>query len=138
MIDDSVGHTLAALSTISKSMKEKIEGSVSANKEGATAVGKQLAELCLSKNIKTVFFDRGGLQYHGRVQVWLSVPGLPTSLRDTMSGMRVLTKSRVLQDCTTIARKRNVLKRRLMRSSLAPFSYPWLYFMGSRCGAKLE
>ena len=31
-------------------------------------VGKQIAEACLSKNISKVCFDRGGYQYHGRVQ----------------------------------------------------------------------
>lgn len=35
----------------------------------AEAVGKKIAELCKSKNIETVSFDRGGFIYHGRVQV---------------------------------------------------------------------
>lgn len=69
MIDDAAGHTLAAISTISKSVKEGLENGLGANKAAAQQVGKLLAEQCKSKNIEKVFFDRGGLQYHGRVQV---------------------------------------------------------------------
>ena len=69
MIDDSIGHTLAALSTVSKTVKDSLEGGIGANKSAAELVGKQLAQLCIDKNISKVFFDRGGLRYHGRIQV---------------------------------------------------------------------
>lgn len=39
----------------------------------AELVGKKIAELCLQKSIQKVAFDRGGFEYHGRVQV---IPGL--------------------------------------------------------------
>lgn len=35
----------------------------------AEAVGKKIAELCSSKNITKVAFDRGGFLYHGRIEV---------------------------------------------------------------------
>ena len=38
-----------------------------ANKEAATQVGKLIAERAIAAGVKTVVFDRGGYQYHGRV-----------------------------------------------------------------------
>ncbi|GLC33938.1 50S ribosomal protein L18, chloroplastic [Pleodorina starrii] len=66
VIDDSVGHTLAAASSVMKDMKESLESG--ANVAAAEAVGKKIAELCLAKNIDKVCFDRGGFKYHGRIQ----------------------------------------------------------------------
>ena len=63
VIDDVVGHTLAAASSNEKS-GIKSGGNVA----GAKAVGKLLAERAKEKGIKTVVFDRGGYQYHGRVK----------------------------------------------------------------------
>ena len=63
IIDDTLGHTLAAASTLDASLKENYGG----NTEAAKAVGKLLAERALAKGIKGVVFDRGGLLYHGRV-----------------------------------------------------------------------
>ncbi len=63
IIDDTVGKTLVAASTLDASLKENYGG----NKEAAKAVGKLLAERALEKGIKGVVFDRGGLLYHGRV-----------------------------------------------------------------------
>ena len=37
------------------------------NKEQATAVGKRLAERAIAKGVETVYFDRNGRPYHGRV-----------------------------------------------------------------------
>lgn len=80
VIDDTIGHTLAAVSSLTKKVaaegqEEGQEGSqetfLGANKEAAELVGKKLAELCLAKDIKRVFFDRGGFRYHGRIQVTL-------------------------------------------------------------------
>ena len=36
--------------------------------EAAKAVGKDVAEKCKKLKIKKVVFDRGGYQYHGRVE----------------------------------------------------------------------
>ena len=65
-IDDSVGSTLAASSTltIQKSLKKTYTG----NKEAAKAVGADVAKKLIEKSISTVVFDRGGFIYHGRVQ----------------------------------------------------------------------
>mmetsp|Transcript_13421 Transcript_13421/g.18344 ORF Transcript_13421/g.18344 Transcript_13421/m.18344 type:complete len:155 (-) Transcript_13421:320-784(-) len=66
VIDDSVGHTLAAMSTLNTELKQSL--STGADKTAAAAVGEKLAAACLEKGIKTVVFDRGGFLYHGRVQ----------------------------------------------------------------------
>ena len=63
IIDDVAGNTLVAASSVEKSF----EGS-GANKEGARAIGKLVAERALQKGIEEVVFDRGGYIYHGRVQ----------------------------------------------------------------------
>jgi large subunit ribosomal protein L18 len=62
VIDDRKGHTLAAASSAEKG------GSSGGNVAGAKALGKLIAERCVSKGIKRVVFDRGGFLYHGRVK----------------------------------------------------------------------
>ena len=64
-IDDLEGKTLAASSTIAlqKSLK-----SSTGNKDSAKDVGKDLAEKIKKISVETVYFDRGGKLYHGRVQ----------------------------------------------------------------------
>src|SRR5215475_1087645 len=62
VIDDSKGHTVAAASS---SEKNAANGG---NLAGAKAIGKLVAERAKDKGIKTVVFDRGGYQYHGRVK----------------------------------------------------------------------
>ncbi|GLI60403.1 hypothetical protein VaNZ11_002554, partial [Volvox africanus] len=66
VIDDTAGNTLVAASSIMKDLKGTLESG--ANVAAAEAVGKKVAELCLAKNIDKVCFDRGGFQYHGRIQ----------------------------------------------------------------------
>lgn len=63
IVDDATGSTLASTSTL-KYSKEKNH----CNKEGAVTVGKEIAQLALAKNIKSVVFDRNGYLYHGRVK----------------------------------------------------------------------
>jgi large subunit ribosomal protein L18 len=63
IIDDRKGVTLAAASSLDESVKVK----TGANKEAATQVGKLIAERAIAAGVKTVVFDRGGYQYHGRV-----------------------------------------------------------------------
>ena len=61
VIDDLTGTTLASSSNLELKIKN------GGNIEAAKAVGKDIAEKCLKLKIKTVVFDRGGYQYHGRV-----------------------------------------------------------------------
>ena len=61
LIDDESGKTLAAAS--SKELKSKGKKSVI-----AAEVGKLVAKKAQEKGIKKVVYDRGGYQYHGRVQ----------------------------------------------------------------------
>lgn len=63
IIDDRAGQTLAAASSLEKDFKGK-----GATVDGATEVGKALAERAKSAGISTVVFDRGGFLYHGRVK----------------------------------------------------------------------
>lgn len=64
VIDDMVGHTLAAACSLEPSIRE-LEG----NKvDKARAVGQLLAQRALDRGITAVVFDRGGYKYHGRVK----------------------------------------------------------------------
>jgi large subunit ribosomal protein L18 len=63
LIDDVNGRTLAAASSLDKSIPA--EGT---KKEIAREVGKLIAERGKACGIETVVFDRGGYIYHGRIQ----------------------------------------------------------------------
>lgn len=62
VIDDVTGQTLASASTLD------VDGLKNANKETASAIGKEIAKRAQQKNIKAVVFDRNGYLYHGRVK----------------------------------------------------------------------
>ena len=62
IIDDASGRTLAAASSLEKDIK------AGGATEGATAVGKLIAERGKAAKIEEVVFDRGGYLYHGRVK----------------------------------------------------------------------
>lgn len=65
IIDDTVGNTLVAASTVEKEIASQIG---EADKKGASKiVGKVIAQRALEKGIKEVVFDRGGYIYTGRV-----------------------------------------------------------------------
>ncbi|KRQ87283.1 50S ribosomal protein L18 [Caloramator mitchellensis] len=66
IINDDLGVTLVAASTLDKELKDKI--SAGSNKEAAREVGKLIAKRALEKGINQVVFDRGGYIYHGRIQ----------------------------------------------------------------------
>ena len=66
IIDDAAGTTIAAASTVDKSLKTSLK--TTANIEAAKAVGKLIAERAKEKGIKDVVFDRGGYLYHGRIK----------------------------------------------------------------------
>src|SRR3990172_6143601 len=66
VIDDSIGQTLAAASTVDPEIKSQLDGKAKTGDAGL--VGTAIAKRALSKGIKQVAFDRGGYKYHGRVK----------------------------------------------------------------------
>lgn len=60
------GATLAACSTVSPSIREKIK--YGGNTQAAKLVGEEIARLAKEKGITMVAFDRGGYKYLGRVK----------------------------------------------------------------------
>ena len=66
IIDDTVGKTLVAASTLEKSAKDAVEKTNDV--AAASYIGKTIAEKAVAAGIKQVVFDRGGYIYHGRVK----------------------------------------------------------------------
>jgi large subunit ribosomal protein L18 len=66
IINDDLGKTLVAASTIDKDLKGTI--ACGSNKEAAKAVGTLIAQKALEQGLKSVTYDRGGFIYHGRVK----------------------------------------------------------------------
>ena len=66
VIDDTAGRTLAAASSLEKTLREAMR--TGADKAAATAVGKLVAERAVEKGVTAVVFDRGRYLYHGRVK----------------------------------------------------------------------
>ncbi|MBT4879728.1 MAG: 50S ribosomal protein L18 [Alphaproteobacteria bacterium] len=66
IIDDKMGKTLAAASTLDKELKSKVKSG--SDVKAAEEVGRLIAMRALAVGIKEVFFDRGGYLYHGRVK----------------------------------------------------------------------
>jgi len=62
LIDDRTGRTLAAVNWTEAELR-KLNGI-----EQAKRAGELLAERASAAGVKTCVFDRGGYQYHGRVQ----------------------------------------------------------------------
>lgn len=54
VIDDTVGHTLAATSTLNPEIRQQLTGSTGSNVDAAKLVGAKIAELCKQKNIEKV------------------------------------------------------------------------------------
>ncbi len=63
VIDDDSGRTLAAASTVEKSLR----ADHTSNKQAAAQVGKLVAERARAAGVESVVLDRGGNRYHGRV-----------------------------------------------------------------------
>ena len=63
VIDDSVGNTLASVSTLEKDLTD-----IKRDIEGAGKLGEVMGKRLLEKNITTVVFDRNGYLYHGIVK----------------------------------------------------------------------
>ena len=66
VIDDVRGVTLAAASTIDKSLKGKL--SKTTDMAAASEVGKLVAERAKAAGVEKVAFDRGAYKFHGRVK----------------------------------------------------------------------
>ena len=66
IIDDTVGKTLVAASTVEADVKKELEKTN--NVDAAAYVGKLIAERAIEKGIKEVVYDRGGFIYQGKVQ----------------------------------------------------------------------
>lgn len=66
VIDDRKGHTIASASSLDADVKKQIRGG--GNVAAAKVVGKIIAERAKAAGVEKVVFDRGGYQYHGRIQ----------------------------------------------------------------------
>jgi len=66
VIDDIKGTTLAAASSLDKSLRTSLKSTSSI--EAAKAVGKLLADRAKAAQVSAVVFDRGGRMYHGRIK----------------------------------------------------------------------
>ena len=65
IIDDTVGNTLVAASTLEKDVKAELEKTN--NVDAAAYLGTVIAKRALEKGITTVVFDRGGFIYQGKL-----------------------------------------------------------------------
>lgn len=63
LINDDLGVTVAAASSVEADMRKSSGATVSA----ATQVGTLIAQRAKAAGVNTVVFDRGGYAYHGRV-----------------------------------------------------------------------
>ena len=66
IIDDTVGNTLAAASTVEKEIKAGLEKTNDV--AAASAVGTKIEKKALDKGITEVVFDRGGFIYQGKIK----------------------------------------------------------------------
>jgi large subunit ribosomal protein L18 len=66
VIDDRKGATVAAASSLEKTMRSSLK--TGADTDAAKAVGKLVAERAAAAGVKDVVFDRGNYMYHGRVK----------------------------------------------------------------------
>ena len=66
VIDDTVGNTLVAASTLEKDVKAELEKTN--NVDAAAYLGTVIAKRALEKGISTVVFDRGGFIYQGKIK----------------------------------------------------------------------
>jgi large subunit ribosomal protein L18 len=62
LIDDEAGHTLASVNWTEGDLRS-LRGA-----EQAKRAGELLAQRAVAAGVHTAVFDRGGYQYHGRVQ----------------------------------------------------------------------
>ncbi|MFH2054370.1 MAG: 50S ribosomal protein L18 [bacterium] len=67
LIDDAVGRTLAACSTLSKDLPD-LKTEKKTKTEVAKVIGEALGKKALELGFKVVVFDRNRYRYHGRVK----------------------------------------------------------------------
>ncbi len=65
IIDDTVGNTLVAASTVENEVKAELEKTN--NVDAAAYLGTVIAKRAIEKGIKEVVFDRGGFIYQGKI-----------------------------------------------------------------------
>ena len=65
IINDFDGRTVAASSTMSKDMREKVK--FGGNADAAKLIGEDLAEKAKAAGVEAVVFDRNGYRFHGRI-----------------------------------------------------------------------
>ena len=65
IIDDTVGNTLVAASTVEKEVSAELEKTN--NVDAAAYLGTVIAKRAIEKGINTVVFDRGGFIYQGKI-----------------------------------------------------------------------
>ena len=65
IIDDTVGKTLVAASTLEKDVKAELKKTNDV--EAAAYLGTVIAKRAMEKGIKEVVFDRGGFIYQGKI-----------------------------------------------------------------------
>ncbi|MCI0465781.1 MAG: 50S ribosomal protein L18 [Beijerinckiaceae bacterium] len=66
IIDDSLGRTLVAASSLEKGNRSTLKSGATA--DSAKTIGLQIAARAAEAGIKEVVFDRGAYMYHGRVK----------------------------------------------------------------------
>ncbi|RMH16561.1 MAG: 50S ribosomal protein L18 [Gemmatimonadetes bacterium] len=70
IVNDDEGRTIVGLSTLCDELDDFQAEGPNKRTEKARAAGKLLAERARAEGIEAVVFDRGGYQYHGRVQAF--------------------------------------------------------------------
>ena len=65
IIDDTVGNTLVAASTLEKAVKAELEKTN--NVDAAAYLGTVIAKRALEKGLTKVGYDRGGFLYQGKI-----------------------------------------------------------------------
>ena len=66
IVDDKVGKTLVAESTMSPAFREKMKSG--GNSKAAALVGNLIGEKAVQQGIKEVYYDRNGFTYAGRIK----------------------------------------------------------------------
>ena len=66
VINDDIGSTLASVSSLEKTFKDKKHEN---KKDLAEKLGKEIAKRSIDKGIKEVAFDKGKYKYHGIIKV---------------------------------------------------------------------
>ena len=91
IIDDTVGNTLVAASTLEKDVKTELKKTNDV--EAAAYLGTVVAKRALEKGIKTVVFDRGGFVYTGKIAA-LADAAREAGLSTTLSWGSLVAKFR--------------------------------------------